>query len=37
MLPWEKRKGIIATPNFGRETGLKAHAAWMNRKDRHAY
>ena len=37
LLPWEKRKGIIATPNFGREAGLKAYAAWMNRKDRHPY
>ena len=34
--PWDKRR-IAVTPNFERETGLKAYAAWMNKKDRHPY
>lgn len=35
-LPWEKRR-IAVTPDFERETGLKAYHAWMNKKDRHPY
>ena len=34
--PWDKRR-IAVTPNFEREIGLKAYAAWMNKKDRHPY
>ena len=34
--PWDKRR-IAVTPNFERETGLKAYAPWMNKKDRHPY
>jgi tRNA(Arg) A34 adenosine deaminase TadA len=36
-LPWEQRKGIAVTPNFERDTGLKAYQAWQNKKDRHPY
>ena len=36
-LPWAERKGIAVTPNFERETGLKAYQAWQNKKDRHPY
>jgi guanine deaminase len=35
-LPWEKRR-IAVTPDFERDTGLKAFHAWMNKKDRHPY
>ncbi len=34
--PWEKRR-IAVTPNFERETGLKAYKAWIDKKDRHPY
>ena len=34
--PWKDRR-IGVTENFERETGLKAFAAWMNKKDRHPY
>ncbi len=34
--PWEKRR-IAVTPNFERDTGLKAYRAWENKKDRHPY
>jgi guanine deaminase len=36
-LPWEQRKGIAATPNFERDTGLQAYRAWENKEDRHPY
>ncbi len=36
-LPWEKRKGIVVTPNFERDIGLTAYRAWENKKDRHPY
>jgi guanine deaminase len=35
-LPWDKRR-IAVTPDFERDTGLKAYHAWMNKKDRHPY
>lgn len=34
--PWGDRR-IAITENFERETGLKAYAAWMAKKDRHPY
>jgi guanine deaminase len=34
--PWKDRR-IAVTENFERDTGLKAFAAWMNKKDRHPY
>ncbi|MBV8775089.1 MAG: nucleoside deaminase [Acidobacteriaceae bacterium] len=36
-LPWEKRRGIRAMPNFEREIGLTAYRAWEKKKDRHPY
>ncbi|BDV38919.1 tRNA-specific adenosine deaminase [Methylocystis bryophila] len=36
-LPWEKRRNIAVTPNFERDTGLKAYRAWEDKKDRHPY
>jgi guanine deaminase len=36
VLPWDKRR-ISVTPDFERDTGLKAYHAWMNKKDRHPY
>jgi guanine deaminase len=35
--PWAERSGIAVTENFEREVGLKAYAAWENKKDRHPY
>lgn len=34
--PWENRR-IAVTPDFERETGLKAFKLWMDKKDRHPY
>lgn len=34
--PWGDRR-IRVTENFEREVGLKAYAAWTNKKDRHPY
>jgi len=36
-LPWEQRKNIAVTPNFERETCLKAYQSWTNKQDRHPY
>ncbi|MCC3246092.1 hypothetical protein LG047_12290 [Methylocystis sp. WRRC1] len=36
-LPWEQRQNITVTPNFERDTGLKAYRAWQAKKDRHPY
>jgi guanine deaminase len=34
--PWSKRR-IKVSEEFGREKGLKAYDAWMNKTDRHPY
>jgi guanine deaminase len=34
--PWSQRS-IAVTENFERDIGLKAYAAWENKKDRHPY
>jgi tRNA(Arg) A34 adenosine deaminase TadA len=36
-LPWEQRKNVSVTPNFERETCLKAYQSWTNKQDRHPY
>ncbi|HUB63092.1 MAG TPA: nucleoside deaminase [Methylocella sp.] len=35
-LPWDQRR-MAVTPDFERDTGLKAYHAWMSKKDRHPY